>query len=35
MLSQSITADAKTVTLSWGWIKYYGIAWIFFAFIIL
>ena len=35
MLSQSITADAKTVTRSWGWFLAAGIAWIVFAFIVL
>ena len=35
MFAQSITADAKTVTRSWGWFLAAGIAWIVFAFIIL
>ena len=35
MLSQSLTADAKTVTRSWGWFLAAGVAWIVFAFIVL
>ena len=35
MLSQSLTANAKTVTRSWGWFLAAGVAWIVFAFIVL
>lgn len=35
MLSQSMSAEAKTVTRAWGWFLVAGVAWIVFAFIVL